>query len=258
MNGLPNASKPVECCEVLLMNDRLAAPPAIVVTCEHGGNHVPPRYRTNFAQAAKVLRTHRGYDFGALPLARKLSDELRSPLFFSETTRLLVDLNRSLNHSELFSRYSARLDERERAHVIEEFYKPYRTSVENAIAQAVPRCPVLHLSVHSFTPVLDNVRRETDIGLLFDPGRLGEARICERLRDGLAEKFSTFKVDFNKPYLGTDDGFTTSLRTRFSNEEYAGIELEINQTRFEENLDQQSVELSKAIAEVIDVNRPWR
>jgi hypothetical protein len=36
-------------------------------------------------------------------------------------------------------------------------------------------------------------------------------------------------IEFNKPYLGIDDGLTTYLRTVYPDSHYAGIEIEINQ-----------------------------
>lgn len=66
----------------------------VIVTCEHGGNHIPVRYAALFAAAGDVLKTHRGWDPGALPLARRFAKTLGTPLFFSTTSRLLVDLNR--------------------------------------------------------------------------------------------------------------------------------------------------------------------
>ena len=41
--------------------------------------------------------------------------------------------------------------------------------------------------------------------------------------------FSFLVIKFNEPYKGTDDGFTTYLRTKFSDDEYLGIEIEVNQ-----------------------------
>ena len=67
-----------------------------LVTCEHGGNDVPPRYRYLFEGIEHLLDTHEGYDPGALALAETLANTLAAPLVASTTTRLLVELNRSL------------------------------------------------------------------------------------------------------------------------------------------------------------------
>ena len=53
----------------------LVAGAFLLVTCEHGGNRVPKEYRRLFAGWEPVLASHRGYDPGALTLARELADE---------------------------------------------------------------------------------------------------------------------------------------------------------------------------------------
>src|SRR5690606_11229106 len=117
-----------------------------------------------------------------LELARMLSRSLGAPLFYSKTSRLLVELNRTLGHRQLFSEFSRPLDERERAKLIEKYYRPYREAVENRIAAALTESPVLHVSVHSFTPVMRGYERPTDLGLLFDPARMRESAYCHDWR----------------------------------------------------------------------------
>ena len=41
----------------------------LLLSCEHGGNRVPPEYGELFADAEAVLQTHRGYDIGILPFS---------------------------------------------------------------------------------------------------------------------------------------------------------------------------------------------
>lgn len=88
---------------------------------------------------------------------------------------------------------------------------------------------VIHVSAHSFTPILDGQARTADIGLLYDPSRAFESRVCRSWRDRLATAAPHLRVRRNYPYRGTADGFTTYLRTRFPMDRYAGIELEVNQ-----------------------------
>jgi predicted N-formylglutamate amidohydrolase len=71
---------------------------AFLVTCEHGGNRIPAPYRKLFVRQRALLDSHRGWDPGALQMARALSTALRAPLVASTTSRLLVDLNRSAGH----------------------------------------------------------------------------------------------------------------------------------------------------------------
>jgi len=200
----------------------------LILSCEHGGNRVPARYRRLFS--GKILATHRGYDPGALELARDLARATGAPLFYSTVSRLLVELNRPLGHHQVFSSYALRLPERERQTLLKRYYFPYWRSVENAVAKALRGGrQVLHLSVHSFTPRFRGVRRRTDIGLLFDPQRVLEARFCEAWRQALQRRSPRLRVRHNYPYRGTGDALTTSLREKFTSRHYLGIEIEVNQ-----------------------------
>jgi predicted N-formylglutamate amidohydrolase len=199
----------------------------LLITCEHGGNRVPRRYRHAFARAGRALASHEGYDPGALQLAREFSRRLGAPLYYSTTTRLLVELNASLWHPRFFSRYSTRLSTGLKNAAVERHYLPYRQTVKEHVARVLSRgAAIVHISCHTFTPRLAGQLRHADVGLLFDPARGKEARFCSAWAAALAA--AGLHVRRNYPYRGTDDGFTTDLRARFGTR-YAGIELEVNQ-----------------------------
>lgn len=200
---------------------------SIIITCEHAGNHIPESYLPYFKNADQVLQSHEGWDPGTWPLANLLAKAFDAPLFGCQTSRLLIEVNRSLHHPQLFSRYTSQLNDKEKQEVINSFYLPYRTQVENEIS-ASPK-PVLHLSIHSFTPIWNGIARDVDIGLLFDPDRKLELSFCQHYEMALNKVPPPYRLQFNKPYLGIDDGLTTYLRTKFKDKDYAGIEIEINQ-----------------------------
>lgn len=201
-----------------------------LITCEHGGNRIPAPYRHYFREHRHVLDSHRGYDPGALQLARTLASLLEGTLVTSTVSRLLVDLNRSLHHLHLHSAWIRQAPPAVRQRLVTDYYLPYRTAAEDAIAAAVSLGNrVLHLSCHSFTPVLDQVVRQADIGLLYDPGRPWEAALCREWQQQMARMLPGLHIRRNYPYRGTADGFTTCLRRRFAADTYAGIEIEINQ-----------------------------
>ncbi|CAN5913527.1 N-formylglutamate amidohydrolase [soil metagenome] len=205
----------------------------VVMTCEHGGNQVPEKYQPLFYGQDGLLQSHRGYDIGALPLFTFLAEEVAHVSFYAEQSRLVVDLNRSLHSPELFSEKTNFLSPAEKEELLRELYFPYRSAVQSKIRQLVGEGNrVLHLSVHTFTPVLNGEERQTEVGLLFDPERPGEKHFCEKWRTFLQQEDPELEVRMNNPYLGTADGFTTSLRAVFRPEEYAGIELEVNQKFF--------------------------
>jgi predicted N-formylglutamate amidohydrolase len=205
-------------------------PDHFLITCEHGGNRIPPRYRHLFAGFEALLQTHRGYDAGALALARELAKALAAPLFVSTTCRLVIDLNRSIGHPRLYSEATRDAPATVRSGILESYYLPHRNKVEADIAKAVARGRrVIHIASHSFTPELEGEVRNADIGLLYDPERSGELELCRRWQAQFKVLAPELKVRRNYPYAGKSDGLTAYLRRRFPAEVYIGIELEINQ-----------------------------
>ena len=201
-----------------------------IITCEHGGNQIPTPYRHLFRGHRALLDSHRGYDAGALLMATDLAGAFGAPCVTSTTSRLLVDLNRSIGHRQLFSEITRGTAPETRAQIVEDHYRPYRAQVEDLVAREVSRSDtVVHVSSHSFTPELDGKVRSADVGLLYDPSRDGESELCARWRDALAAAAPELRVRRNYPYAGKGDGLTSHLRRRFTQSDYCGIELEINQ-----------------------------
>lgn len=203
---------------------------APLVTCEHGGNRIPRVFRRCFQGCEELLTSHRAYDPGALVLARELAASCGAPLVAATVSRLLVELNRSRGHPQLFSERTRLLPLGMRNQILADYYEPYRAEVERSVRRAVQAGRrVVHFSSHSFTPVLEGVERAADVGLLYDPKHRFERRLCERWSKVLAERIAPLRVRRNYPYRGYDDGLTRSLRSRFPEERYLGIEIEVNQ-----------------------------
>jgi predicted N-formylglutamate amidohydrolase len=202
----------------------------VLVTCEHGGNRVPKEYRALFAGRTSLLATHRAYDPGALTLARELARAFDAPLVASTVTRLLIELNRSPGHPQLYSELTRALPSSVKARIAARYYEPYRREVEQRVARAAAaRRRVIHISAHSFVPVLNGSTRNADIGFLYDPARTAERALCARWSQSIGARVSRLRVRRNYPYRGYADGLTTHLRRRFRNRGYVGIEIEVNQ-----------------------------
>jgi predicted N-formylglutamate amidohydrolase len=200
----------------------------LLLTCEHGGNRVPRRYAALFRGQRRTLASHRGYDGGALEVARRFAARHDAPLIHATVSRLLIDLNRSLHHRRVFSEFTASLDAAAKAAIIRDHYHPYRQSVERTLDSLLSGGGrVVHVSVHSFSPQLNGVRRSAEVGLLYDPRRPGESAFCDRWCT-LLRRLTGLRVRRNYPYLGKSDGLTTALRRRHDGERYLGIELEVN------------------------------
>ncbi|WP_151447143.1 N-formylglutamate amidohydrolase [Lacisediminimonas profundi] len=201
-----------------------------IVTCEHGGNRLPGRFRALFREHWKLLHSHAGYDKGTLRLARVLAAALGGAHHYAVLSRLLVDLNRSIDHPGIFSPITEALDPELQQEILAQYYHPYREAVERSVAAAISRGEsVLHLSCHSFAEELNGEKRDAQVGLLFDPLRRQEAMLCERWQQALEARMPGRAVRLNYPYPGVADGLTTSLRGHYPDPLYAGIELEVRQ-----------------------------
>jgi predicted N-formylglutamate amidohydrolase len=202
----------------------------VVITCEHGGNRIPSPYRALFTRSRALLATHSGYDAGALPMARALARDFDAPLVASTVSRLVVDLNRSIGHRALYSDATRGLARAAHDRILALYYRPYRLQVETRVERAVAAgLRVVHISSHSFTPMLEGIVRDADVGLLYDPARPGERALCGDWSTMLSRRIAPLRVRRNYPYQGRNDGLTSYLRQRFAPTRYVGIELEINQ-----------------------------
>jgi len=218
--------------------DRLALgilPRQFVISAEHASNRIPAAYR-NLGLTRRQLHLHIAWDPGVRIIARACAKALGCACHEGRYSRLLVDLNRSLHHPKLMARSSFSiaipgnrdLSREERARRIRLYYMPLREAVladMQQIIRAHGQC--IHLSIHSFTPAVDGVLCQTDIGILYDPRRRRERHLAANLIKQIAAQ--GFHVRRNYPYRGVNDGHTTHLRTRFPEPSYAGLEVEVNQ-----------------------------
>ena len=207
----------------------------LMLTCEHASNRLPAAFKK--AVPADVLKTHRAYDIGALLVFSKLV-RFAKPEFCCEGkfSRLFVDLNRTITNKSAFSEYYEALEASDKAAAEKAkaqataYWKEYRECVEKFVASN-KSTEIVHLGIHSFTPVLNGKVRNTDIGILYDPARPQERAYANVIKDEIKRLYPDMKVRFNYPYKGTSDGLTSTLRKKFG-QRYVGIEIEINQKFF--------------------------
>ena len=203
---------------------------SLIITCEHGGYEVPAAYAPLFVGHEALLPTHRGWDDGALALAQQLAGAFRAPLFAATTTRLLIDLNRSMGHRQLHSEATRGLPLATRRDIAAQYYRPHRDAVESEVARRIAADQrVVHIASHSFTPELDGQVRQADVAWLYDPQRAGEKLFAASWLAALKRLRPDLKLRRNYPYEGKCDGLTALLRKRHAANLYVGIELEVNQ-----------------------------
>ncbi|MEE4331044.1 MAG: N-formylglutamate amidohydrolase [Wenzhouxiangella sp.] len=200
---------------------------SLLITAEHARHAIPARWTQRFSAPPDVLRSHRGWDPGSLPLARALSRALKAELMTGRWSRLLVDLNRSEHHPRRFSEFARELSGHERDELTDTVWRPHWRTYAEFIQRAPGR--VVHLACHSFTPELDGKIRPTDIGLLHDPARRAEDAFCRRLQSAIRARASGLDVHRNRPYRGTSDGIGSWHRKCFGEDKLISLEIELNQ-----------------------------
>ncbi|RYZ70024.1 MAG: N-formylglutamate amidohydrolase [Proteobacteria bacterium] len=208
----------------------------LLISCEHGGNKIPREYSEYVTdEVSGLLNTHRGWDKGALTMAKEISRTENAPLYFTEISRLVVDCNRSINHKNCYGPSFRDLSPETKEQIASDFYFPYRSSVIEGIERLRKMGKkVFHCSFHSFTPVMDGEVRNADFGLLYDPARASEMKWADVFMGKIDEQGFAWKSRRNYPYLGKSDGFTKFLRGKFPAGGYVGFELEFNQRIFQD------------------------
>ncbi|HUF88282.1 MAG TPA: N-formylglutamate amidohydrolase [Thermohalobaculum sp.] len=188
-----------------------------VIVCEHASNAVPPGF-DGLGLDAGALASHIAWDPGALAVARRMALVLDAPLVAQRVSRLVYDCNRPPDAASAIPEVSevyrvpgnTGLSIAARAGRAARFYAPFRDALAGCLDARLAggRRPVL-LTVHSFTPVYDGVRRDTGLGILHDRDR----RFADALLDvvtGDAARREGLVVHRNRPY-GPRDGVTHTL-----------------------------------------------
>ena len=215
--------------------------PALMITCEHASNALPDFVLRSLRDKRipdEILNSHRGYDIGAFSVYSNLIKRLKPDFHCTGTfSRLAVDMNRSSTSKSFFSEYTNHLPDMVKSRLLS-LWQKYREKIERFVSSKIPEklrksenevpLKVIHLGIHSFTPVLNEVERDADVGILYDPSRPAEAKLAEILIKSIREREPSLRIRRNYPYLGKSDGLTTTLRQKFG-AAYVGLEIEINQ-----------------------------
>lgn len=191
---------------VYVQNAQGQAP--FVLVCEHASRTIPVGYDLQIS--AEAARSHAAWDIGALAMAEALSAGLDAPLVAGGMSRLIYDLNRPLDAPDAIPARSEVFDipgnadlpsaERERRHAC--IYKPFHNVLGDVIRAANPSGLV---TLHSFTPVYNGKKRDTEIGFLHDADpSFAEAALTTELARG------RYKCALNAPY-GPQDGVLHTL-----------------------------------------------
>lgn len=204
---------PDPCPAFQIVNPDGSAP--ILFLCDHACRALPAGYGTLGLDPAELWR-HIAWDIGALDVAQDLARRFDAPLVHSTWSRLLIDCNRAPHSGSFIWTESdgtavpgnADLTPEERARRQTLYYDPYHQAIEDQLARFRARGVVpAVISVHSFTPVMNGLRRPWHIGILWDR----DPRIAVPLMDALRQP-GDIVVGDNQPYSARDHNGDTVER----------------------------------------------
>lgn len=176
----------------------------ILLVCDHASCRFPQALG-DMGLDPFARRCHLAIDIGAGKLTETLAKSLGVTAVIAQYSRLVVDCNRQLMDPGAFLEYGdgilvpgnrnlSQADKDARADAI---YWPYHKAIDSQIERlrAVGPKPAF-ISVHSFTPVLNGIAREVQMGVLWDKD--------SRLSDVFIDEFRSagFLTGDNEPYSG--------------------------------------------------------
>ena len=182
-----------------------------LVVCDHASNRIP-KHLDRLGLDERQQADHIAYDRGSLALSLAIRQRLNCPVFAATYSRLVVDMNRAIDHPTSILAKSENtcipgnrhLHAEDRRRRIQAIFEPYHRALteQRQRLQDRHRNPVL-ISVHSFTPTYHGERRPWELGILWNhDGRLAVPLIDKLSGDG-------YSVGDNEPYSGRDpSGYT--------------------------------------------------
>lgn len=156
-----------------IINPHGSAP--FILSCEHAGNQVPENLKLLGLKPEDYHR-HYAVDIGADALTRDLAMFLDAPAILGTYSRMVIELNRPLDHPTLFGRGdggdipgNAQMSQQDREARIHEIWEPYHIALDQLIEKVGKRHhnKIAYLSIHSFTRQFLNFERPWDITFLW-------------------------------------------------------------------------------------------
>ena len=198
----------------------------ILLTCEHANAYFPAPWLLD-EKDEHLQNTHWLVDIGAAQITEDLAYVLEAPAILSQFSRIIVDANRDKTEESLIIRtadnkpihFNRNLDEAEYARRIEALYEPYHEAIDMKLG-IYPDIALI-LSIHSFAPLWEGVRRFMEVGILFSEKIDLVHRIQQRL------SYNGIKTALNQPYSSVEGMF--SAKHHAKKHALDTLELEIRQ-----------------------------
>ena len=201
----------------------------VLLVCDHASRAIPKMYGLLGLDEAMLWR-HIAWDIGAADVTRRLSAAIDATAVLAGASRLLIDLNRRFEDPSLIPERSdgidvpgnRSVDEVDRQRRINTWHRPYHDEIARQIAAKRRKGMVPGiLSVHSFTPVMNEFERPWHVGVLWNK----YSRIAEPLMDRLKANNSLVVGD-NQPYTAEEPyGYTIHVHGQDNGLPFVAVEI---------------------------------
>ena len=227
----------------------------VLLVCDHASRAFPSAMH-QLGLADWVLDKHVACDIGAEMVTRYLADRLDAPAVLAGYSRLILDLNRQLHHDSAFIKTSdgiaipgnQDIGEVERQQRIDSFFNPYHDEISRQLnrfraKEVVPA----FISIHTCTPVFNNVFRHCQIGVMWD----SDPRIPLPLMSALRQN-PELSIGDNEPYSGRQpNDYTIDFHAEDKGLANVGIEVRQDLVNTPEGAERWANILGEAFEEVL-------
>jgi predicted N-formylglutamate amidohydrolase len=178
----------------------------VLLVGDHVSNRIP-KSLNGLGLDEESLQQHIAYDIGTHKLINHLSQHLDAPAVLAGYSRLVVDLNRSLEDESVMPEVSdntiipgnQNMSAEHRSERIHCFYTPYRKAIDGMLHRFRDNGIVpAFIAIHSFTPEMAGFARPWHVGILWDK----DPRIPLPLMQNLRVNPEGFNIGDNEPYSG--------------------------------------------------------
>nr|WP_240969633.1 N-formylglutamate amidohydrolase [Sneathiella limimaris] len=193
------------------LNEHSKSP--IFLIADHASRHIPEDYKNLGIEDVSLLRRHVAWDIGIEDVTKRLAEKLDCPAIFSCFSRLLIDANRYPDDPSSTPYVSdgvvvpanKDVSEVERSRRIETYFQPYHDQITKMLDDLLnlTETPIV-ISMHSFTPIMNDFERPWHIGVLWDQ----DGRIALPMLE-ILKKNAALVVGDNEPYSAREPlGYT--------------------------------------------------
>lgn len=238
----------------------------ILLVGDHASNAIPNMLNC-LGLDDTALEQHIAYDIGAKKLIHHLSQHLDAPAILAGYSRLVVDLNRSLEDSSVMPEVSdntvirgnQNMSDEQRNQRIHCFYTPYRRAIDMLVHRFKENGVVpAFIAIHSFTPEMAGFSRPWHAGVLWDK----DPRIPVPLMNKLRAHPDGFNIGDNEPYSGKHlSDYTIDHHAEAAGLPHVSIEIRQDLVNTEEGAERWAGILDDALVDILadpELYRVWQ